>query len=629
MFLVQKLPRSEEDTAEEVMGANALFNRRMLTSIEQWRQNAWVLPVCGRTDMHHPSASRALHYTNVWKTTSSPSSSMVDTISSCQDQQLFVSPSILERQALELAKEARYAASLLDGSQDEDLEASLKNGKKGKTNVLAKKALKSFVANQAALLQGSEDSESLGLDSSSAGAGSSGSSILSSVTEAKQSVQLSQSLMELVQGISNEAATANALQSGAGSSAAGMSAVHDSTSNAAANRGTRFSHAAEFSKENTSMVGCGDVDYASLISGLRAAKKKKQVDEEDSEEEEVDGTAASMAEMRAARLADRAKAAEEALAARKKAAEEEEKAMEAEIEELRKAVQEEGGLCENQERVLEAISSKIRLLESEHSGLVTIGEAMERDILVKRKTMEMLPSAADNIGKLQQICAGSSARVMQLAQEWETHRKPLVEKYRSKKEQKNKRRDACRQMVEEMKRSREEMKAMIQDLKHKQEKSQLLEEEFQKLPKNINRNLYTYRIMEIIASISKQNKDIAKITNDIRDIQKTINSTSNTLQRADAVTEEKVYTVANASGSKDPAVVEAYRQLIQLRLKFENLIGTVNKIGAQEKNSRDLETKIDQETSRISSNNADRIKGDLQQVREENAQLVAQIKALK
>lgn len=41
----------------------------------------------------------------------------------------------------------------------------------------------------------------------------------------------------------------------------------------------------------------------------------------------------------------------------------------------------------------------------------------------------------------------------------------------------------------------------------------------------------------------KQNKDIDKITADIRDIQKTINLNSSTLQRADAVTEELIFAV--------------------------------------------------------------------------------------
>jgi hypothetical protein len=42
---------------------------------------------------------------------------------------------------------------------------------------------------------------------------------------------------------------------------------------------------------------------------------------------------------------------------------------------------------------------------------------------------------------------------------------------------------------------------------------------------------------------------------------------------------------------------------------------------------RDLETKIDQEQSRVSSNNHERIKQDLEAIAQENAQLVAQIKA--
>lgn len=171
----------------------------------------------------------------------------------------------------------------------------------------------------------------------------------------------------------------------------------------------------------------------------------------------------------------------------------------------------------------------------------------------------MLPTAADNIAKLQTICSGSSARLMQLAQEWETHRRPLVDKLRDKKGAKAKRRAKCRAMVDEMKKYREEMITMIQDLKDKQDRAQVLQEEMSKLPKNINRcapcvfsyccviplcrAIYTHRIMDITTSISKQNKEISKITSDIRDIQKTINLNTSTLQRADAITEELIYSV--------------------------------------------------------------------------------------
>ena len=157
--------------------------------------------------------------------------------------------------------------------------------------------------------------------------------------------------------------------------------------------------------------------------------------------------------------------------------------------------------------------------------------------------------------------------------------------------------------------------------------------------------------MDITNQIVKQNKDIDKITSDIRDIQKTINLNSNTLQRADAIAEELIFSVSTenkikpihlivenkflqlgfdkqaANDKNDPVMVDTYRRLKTLRAKFDDLIGTVGKIGQQEKANRDLETKIDQEKSRISSNNVDRIKQDLEAIAKENAQLVAQIKA--
>lgn len=82
-----------------------------------------------------------------------------------------------------------------------------------------------------------------------------------------------------------------------------------------------------------------------------------------------------------------------------------------------------------------------------------------------------------------------------------------------------------------------------------------------------------------------------------------------------------------ANDKNDPVMVDTYRRLKTLRAKFEELIATVGKIGQQEKAARDLETKIDQEQARVSANNIDRIRADLDAIAQENAQLVAQIKA--
>jgi hypothetical protein len=53
----------------------------------------------------------------------------------------------------------------------------------------------------------------------------------------------------------------------------------------------------------------------------------------------------------------------------------------------------------------------------------------------------------------------------------------------------------------------------------------------------------------------------------------------------------------------------------------------VNKIGQFDMQARDLETKIDQEVARVSANNFDRIKADLEEIQKENQRLIGLIKA--
>ena len=55
-------------------------------------------------------------------------------------------------------------------------------------------------------------------------------------------------------------------------------------------------------------------------------------------------------------------------------------------------------LVEELERYQSNTSSKTRQLENELASLQQQGEKLEREIILKRKTLEMLPSASDNIG---------------------------------------------------------------------------------------------------------------------------------------------------------------------------------------------------------------------------------------
>lgn len=63
---------------------------------------------------------------------------------------------------------------------------------------------------------------------------------------------------------------------------------------------------------------------------------------------------------------------------------------------------------------------------------------MEKDVLLKRKTLEMMPSVRDNISKLQELSTAGTQRLLELAQEWDRHRQPMVEMLNEKEDLLNK-----------------------------------------------------------------------------------------------------------------------------------------------------------------------------------------------
>ena len=73
---------------------------------------------------------------------------------------------------------------------------------------------------------------------------------------------------------------------------------------------------------------------------------------------------------------------------------------------------------------------------------------------------------------------------------------------------------------------RETMKEMASTIREKEARLKALAKEYEKMPKSVNRALYTYRILDIIKQIRKQKDEIARIIGDIRDVQKEINDQS-------------------------------------------------------------------------------------------------------
>ena len=84
-----------------------------------------------------------------------------------------------------------------------------------------------------------------------------------------------------------------------------------------------------------------------------------------------------------------------------------------------------------------------------------------------------------------------------------------------------------------MKEMRAEMKGMAGELRQKEARLKYLLKEFAKLPKSVNRILYTSRIMAIIDKVRKQNLEIDRVIEQIHDVQKDINEVGQKLLRTE------------------------------------------------------------------------------------------------
>lgn len=553
-WLVQKLPRSREERAEEALGANAALNKRVLEHILAWKAFPFKLHICVK---HIPPRNE--YTVNRFQTLSVKdglSANLLNLVKCSQNLKLDISPSLLEINALNsISETSSNLTEDIFGASDQKLA-------RGKCSLC--RTVKDSLKSSATLY--SFESLSGQISESRPNSG-----LTFSVDFRDKNGIFSKNFQDLLD----------------------IFGSHDESCES--ERGTRFIHATKFSHETAILLEDSEkqfVQSSNMLDGVHNDSSNS----------------------------------ESFVATTLKSGESSSFSSEVLLDTLRSEIQHDSSALECKKKEKSSYTLKIRQSENDLSASSTESDRLEREVILKRKVLELLPLANENIKKLQDICAVNANRLLELSHEWESHRRILLDRVRNPKGAKSERKLRCKKMVEEMKAFREMMQKMVSDLKDKQDYSQALKEELEKLPRNINRNMYTFRIMDIISQVTKQNKEIEKIISDIRDIQKATNQANSSLQRADAIAEEKIYAAANSLGS-DPAMTDAYRHLRRLRATFEQLVVTVEKIGQEDKVARGLETKIEQEQARVSANNFERIQSDLELIKSENSQLILRLKS--
>eukprot|EP00163_Fabomonas_tropica_P031331 TRINITY_DN7416_c0_g1_i1.p1 TRINITY_DN7416_c0_g1~~TRINITY_DN7416_c0_g1_i1.p1 ORF type:complete len:662 (+),score=184.03 TRINITY_DN7416_c0_g1_i1:141-1988(+) len=273
-------------------------------------------------------------------------------------------------------------------------------------------------------------------------------------------------------------------------------------------------------------------------------------------------------------------------------------------------------------RESEGMVAKTRQSEQQRTELLEKRAVLEEEYKTKKRTFDLLDDLENNLVELRKLSQATAQRLMELGGEWEARRGPLVEQYRQKKDELAQRKQECQNKLERIKTMRKEMKDMVNSVRAKDGLHKQLVQEYERMPKDVDRALYTHRIMDIVKNVKKQNDEINKILVDSRNVRKEINQATEALARSHAATEELVFKDAN----KDPAAKQAYKSLAELHDKFGQLVDHVAETGNLTNEARDLEIKRDLLLSRNTGINMERIQADLKQIKGENAQLIAKLK---
>ena len=177
---------------------------------------------------------------------------------------------------------------------------------------------------------------------------------------------------------------------------------------------------------------------------------------------------------------------------------------------------------------------------------LTKTKSEKETILAQRlKVLNLVPSGEENIKKLREIIAKKKTKMIGFQEQWETHKQSLLEDHmKLKSEIENLKLQKNSSKTED-----DSLKGQIENTKKQIEKQNLiiakLKKQLENSPKEyLPRAEYTKKIMDILNNVSKQKKETTKVIEEIRFIQKDINSLEGKLSRTYADADHILFEVS-------------------------------------------------------------------------------------
>lgn len=267
-WLVDKLPRSEEEGVQEALGANALMNRRIMQSLKDWKNKPWKLQFCSKgtvlRNVYEHRQFRTIPGLLEKRSSDDAELKTIQVFQRAGECKISVESSLFERHALEHIADAAYAlrlerdfaeAELVANGEDLDIaeegDAGAKGGSEKKSAKVAGALTQKAV--RAAMLKAvnGTDPSFEGDGASAAGAevpadDSSSASKARLAKKLQQGQSLQDTIQEILKGHESGMFSTSAVivdRSFLISAFISVSAIGSRTGSAPGERGTRFSHA--------------------------------------------------------------------------------------------------------------------------------------------------------------------------------------------------------------------------------------------------------------------------------------------------------------------------------------------------------------------------------------------------
>ena len=238
-----------------------------------------------------------------------------------------------------------------------------------------------------------------------------------------------------------------------------------------------------------------------------------------------------------------------------------------------------------------------------------------------QRTLQLLPSSEENIARLQSVVSSSDAKMAKLQEQFKAHCTPLNEKI-----------ELLTKHLEAQESIQETLTAEIQDLRTKrlslsqeaprlEAQAQLLSDKLKSRSQTIGRSFYTKSILELTAKVHQQRQVTGALLQDIKRVQKEINSLSGKIDRSFTLIEEVSYKASWNHSVGTPL----YRCVISIHEGCSSIVQIIRETGALKRQCAELKEQVIIEERREMAKALEKLQEDLAAVKLENQSMKAKL----